>query len=223
MNYFGEFETHLTVGQTDAEGLVRLQDFGKSRGLKCLHIILDQGQTTSQPMLTRRGHGDLQEQLQLARKVGQELNELGFHLNRIKLEAAPFNQGVPQSDQAATTVSPPLYFEHHLKLLLDANVDLQYLRELAMRHSAHVSRNALRVRADGLQERFVTQRFWSIGATSAHQHCVALTSELVARGLEVLETEEEFVVYDSNLELDAGWIAAPHALNRVHQPQGEVR
>jgi hypothetical protein len=66
-----------------------------------------------------------------------------------------------------------------------------------------VSRNARRVRPDGRQERFVTQRLYRVGRETAKQHLDSLLNAL--NPYEVLEIEEEFVVYDDNVTVDAGW------------------
>jgi hypothetical protein len=76
---------------------------------------------------------------------------------RVKIEAAPWNEGVPRSDEDARD---DLYFEHHVKVQ-QLTSDLRGLVTLiraVIGHDAHVSVNARRTRADGFQERFVTQR-----------------------------------------------------------------
>jgi hypothetical protein len=82
------------------------------------------------------------------------------------------------------------------------------LAALAARHGAHLSRNALRRRDDGVQERFVTQRCAAVGRPAARRLLDGLLAALAAAGHTALGVEEEFVAHDSNLALDAGWIEA---------------
>lgn len=206
LEFAGSLETHLTLAAHHANRMDALREFATGHGLKCLHIVLDRGQSASQPMLTRRAQGSLTGELQIAQRLARELEAMGLPITRIKIEAAPSNSDVPQTDCDMHQQLANLYFEHHVKLLLDEDSDVGSLTLIAERHQAHLSRNALRVRDDGRQERFVTQRCWSVGRTTAEERQTALTDELTQAGYTIINIEAEFVVYDSNLEVDAGWI-----------------
>jgi hypothetical protein len=206
VEFTGEFETHLTVALAPDQAVELLQSWATQRGLKCLHILLARGRNASQPMLTCRGNGRLQQQLAAAEQLRQQLNLAGFAVTRVKVEAATTNDDVPQSDGAANEQPPERYFEHHIKLLLPQKADLTALITLAQRHEAHLSRNALREQAGGKEERFVTQRCWSAGRTTAKQRLVGLVDELTRAEFQIIDVEEEFVIYDSNSEVDAGWL-----------------
>ncbi len=67
-----------------------------------------------------------------------------------------------------------------------------------------MSWNARRVLADGAHERFVTQRCHDVDAPAAHAALQRLLADL--DGVQIIEVEEEFVLYDSDLSLDDGWI-----------------
>ena len=99
------------------------------------------------------------------------------------------------------------YFEHHIKLLLESDRDSP-LRELAQLHSAHLSRNALQTRNDGFEQRFVTQRCIGVGRSAAKKQLQILVDSIESLGYHPLDIESEFVVYDSNLALNRGWIHA---------------
>jgi hypothetical protein len=206
MEFNGEFETHITVRLGQADEVCALRAWGAKHALKCLHILLDRGQCVSQPMLTRRGHGMLSTELATATQLSRELGDAGFEVTRIKIEAGPTNRDVPQTDSDAIRVHRNRYFEHHIKLLLDPLTDIKTLTQLAERHFAHLSRNVLRDRESGGQERFVTQRCSSVGRVTARALLDDLLSELEQSGYRVIDVEEEFVVHDSNGEVDAGWI-----------------
>jgi hypothetical protein len=194
------------VGLDGSKGIEALRRWGGEHGVKCLHIVLDRGVSASQPMLTRWGRGDLAGQLQIAGALGRSLEAEGFPVTRIKIEAAVGNPGVPQSDAEARDHPAERYFEHHVKLLLEDGADVSPLVEVAERHNAHLSRNALRVRDDGRRERFVTQRCRPVGRAEARRRLDGLLDALAPLGHPILEIEEEFVVYDSNLAIDEGWI-----------------
>ena len=70
-----------------------------------------------------------------------------------------------------------------------------------------LSRNAAKVEG-ARHERFVTQRCWAAGRTTARGHLDNLVTALRAGRYDLIDVEEEFVVYDSNLAVDAGWLDA---------------
>lgn len=207
MQFTGEFESHITVSvNNNIDGIKRLQGWCIDRNLKFLHILLDRGVNRSQPMLTRRGRGNFADELKIANSLCQELTAENFPVVRIKIEADPRNQGVPQSDVEALAHPIDRYFEHHVKLLLESSTDILPLQEIARQHSAHISRNALQIRLDGCQERFVTQRCMGVGRIEAKKQLQLLLDTIESCGYRSIDVEAEFVVYDSNLSLDFGWI-----------------
>lgn len=207
LEFAGEFETHFTISTTGPGSVENLIRYGQAYGLKCTHIVLQQGATPSQPMLTRHGHGVLSSQIGKARDCAAALNAEGFAVNRIKIEAAPFNEDIPRSNGDALAQPLDRYFEHHIKLLLDGEADMNAIAKIAMEHSAHLSRNAHKIRTDGLGERFVTQRCLRIGQIEARQRLDSLLKDLSPQ-YDIVDIEEEYVVYDNNLALDSGWLNA---------------
>lgn len=214
MKFTGEFETHITVSLTHKlDEIDRLQQWCIDRQLKFLHILLDPVsdsiaacETRSQPMLTRRGYGDFDEQLDIANELSHALVAAGFPVVRIKLEAAPGNRDIPQSDLEAAAHHADRYFEHHVKLLLAPTANISELREVVSQHWAHLSQNVLHVRSDLWQERFVTQRCMRVGRSNARKQLQVLLDSIDSLGYNPIDIEAEFVVYDSNLALDRGWM-----------------
>ncbi|MHC5539026.1 hypothetical protein ACYOEI_12480 [Singulisphaera rosea] len=205
MEFTGEFETHVTVGGLDDTEIEAVRNWAVERGLKFHHIVLDRGVTPSQPMVSRRGRGHLSEHLAEALELCRALDEAGFVAARVKIEAAPWNGDVPDSDVDADS-HPTRYFEHHIKLVLDPETDLQALGDLAETHGAHLSRNARSRLPDGRSERFVTQRCYHVGRSTAVERLRGLVTVLRSNDYAVLNVEEEYVVYDSNPQVDAGWL-----------------
>ncbi|MEG4572990.1 hypothetical protein QUA56_09875 [Microcoleus sp. N3A4] len=206
MEFTGKFETHITVSLKDLDRVEALEQWGINHGLKLLHIVLDRGVTVSQLMLTRHGRGSLTNELKTAFDSSQSLNAEGFTVTRIKIEVPQWNQSVPQSNAEALNHPGDRYFEHHIKLLLEPSADIRPLIDLAERHSAYLSRNLFQTRSDQYYERFVTQRCISVGRVEAQQKLQTLLKAIASLRYLAIDLEAEFVVYDSNLDLDSGWI-----------------
>ncbi len=204
IEYAGELETHLTIRIDESKNVDELRMWGLENGLKCLHIILARGDHPSQPMLTRRAKGKLCEEIAVARRLKDALDAEGFAVQRIKIEAAPWNEGVPQTVADLKGDAPEKYFESHVKILADDRQPLVELTAAVEKHSAHLSRNALRVRPDGSRERFVTLRCPSVGYIEAAVKLKRLITEIEHLGYPVVDVKEEYVIYDDNLPIDAG-------------------
>ncbi|WP_405787145.1 hypothetical protein [Streptomyces sp. NBC_01367] len=192
IDFMAEYETHVTVRCADAAELARLDAWAGARELKVTHILLARGRMVSQPMLTlpdRTGHERLVPRLRAA----------GFDPVRVKVETVPWTTDSPGPGGG--------YFEHHLKLRLPADFDRAALEDLVVPHGAHLSWNARRVLAAGAHERFVTQR-WRGTAAQAGAACDALVAALGTAGYGIRSQEREFVLYDSDLSVDDGWIEA---------------
>ncbi|MEU4780227.1 nucleotidyl transferase AbiEii/AbiGii toxin family protein [Micromonospora sp. NPDC023633] len=204
----GDFEIHITA---HAHHVEKLSAFATQHGAKFVHIVLDRGAYVSQPMLTLTGRGTLTEQHAAVQRWQRELREAGIYPCRSKIEAAPWCVGVPQSDEQAAVEPGGRYFEHHVKLLLSSTAvaDLMALTDLVAPHGARLSRNARREFADGAQERFVTQRCHGVGLAAARQRLDELVEALRAAGHEPATVEQEYVVSDSDLHHDQGWLDSP--------------
>ncbi|SDK59594.1 hypothetical protein [Streptomyces indicus] len=194
------YEAHVTARCAGAEDVARFEAWAAREGLKATHIVLARGRTPSQPMLTLRESGSFAGQLAAAREVAGRLREAGFDPVRIKVECTPWAPEVPQQPSARQ------HFEHHVKLLLDGDFDRAGLTGVAEAHGAHLSWNARRVREGGRHERFVTQRCFGVPAAEAGRALEQLLADLT--GYDVLAVEREFVLYDSDLSVDDGWIGA---------------
>lgn len=140
-------------------------------------------------MLTVRGSGTLEDLHGLADGWRTDLAAAGLRVLRVKIEAAPWNEGVPVSDLDAFD---ELLFEHHVKVLLpsDDRHAVDRLRWVIVENGANVSRNARRRRGRH-EERFVTQRCRGVGRATARTRLDALLAVLRDGGYEVVEVEEE--------------------------------
>nr|WP_203731485.1 hypothetical protein [Streptomyces sp. SID12501] len=169
-------------------------------GLKLTHIVLARGRMPAQPMLTLTGSPSYADESARAREVGALLRAAGFEPVRVKIESSPWAPEVPREPRADER-----YFEHHVKLRLPVDADLDALAARVVPYGAHLSWNARRVARSGRwTERFVTQRCRGVDTAGAGRALDRLLAEL--RGHEVIDTEREFVLYDSDLSVDDGWI-----------------
>ena len=198
------YETHLTVLPRVGEAMLdEVEAFARAHGLKFLQIQLPAGAQPCQPMLSLRGRGSLERQKAEAGRHVEALAVLGMAVTRTKIEAAPWNAGVPA---IGPCLRPEHYFESHVKLLLAPDCGTDALARVANVHGAHLSRNARRVREDGLVERFATLRTRDGGLAAITTRTEALRSALAPQTLAVLSVEIEYVVLDDNPALDAGWL-----------------
>ncbi|WP_105971760.1 hypothetical protein [Streptomyces geranii] len=197
------YETHITVrcpGSAEAE---RLDRWAATAGLKLTHIVLARGRTPVQPMLTLTGSPSYADESARAREVAALLRADGFEPVRVKIESSPWAPEVPRQP-----CPDERYFEHHVKLRLPSDADLDALAARVVPYGAHLSWNARRVVGGGRwTERFVTQRCRGVDAVGAGRALERLLGELRALDVvEVVGVEREFVLYDSDLSVDDGWI-----------------
>src|SRR5882757_8694932 len=150
----GDFETHVTVRADRPEPAARLAAWADHHGLGLTRVVLDRGRTPSRPVLTLRGSGSLAAQRHAAELWSARLAEAGFPVLRTKIAAAPWNDGVPQSDAEAAALPAHCHFAHHVTLRLPIPYDTKRLAAVAEQHTARVSRTARRVLSGGVQERY---------------------------------------------------------------------
>jgi inosine/xanthosine triphosphate pyrophosphatase family protein len=202
----GAFEAHLTVSARSEEELQRFRAFCEAAAVKCIFIELGRGAELFQPMTASYHHGTLQQAFEEVQSMARALAALGFDVTRLKLEALGKNRDIPEDD-ATAKAQPANYFEFHVKALLPSgDVGVEALRARCEQHGAHLSRNARKVREDGVSERFVTLRVYGLGRANAEARFTALLKDLAGTGLTLTQRLREWTVYDSNHGLDRGWL-----------------
>ena len=205
--YTGAFEAHITIESLpDAATKERFMAFCEKNALKGIEIELSRGDFMHQPMTCSLHEGDFQEVLGNVQHIAQNLAAEGFPVTRVKLEAAPFNAELPQTNAEVVQHAPSNYFEHHLKLLLPAEADTDLLLQICEKYHAHLSRNAFKKLQDGMSERFVTIRNYGLGKAEAEQSLCDLRNAIEAVGFQVIKSITEYCVYDDCLDLDANWL-----------------
>jgi non-canonical purine NTP pyrophosphatase (RdgB/HAM1 family) len=198
----GVFESHVTVAACDESAFARTCD---ELGVKALFISLPRGKTPRQPMTGAHHRGPLADIMRVVHELARELVKAGFEVIRTKIEAVGPHRDLPHSDAAAEAAPGSNYFEHHAKVVLPSVESEPTIAAAFAGLGAYLSRGA--PRADGVEQRFLTLRSWGLGQASADarfDRVLALAAEL---GLALRNRVREYTVYDSSLEVDAGWMA----------------
>jgi hypothetical protein len=206
-DYTGTFEAHITVNTMDLVAREKFCLLCKTLGVKSVLIELPQGLTRSQPMTASYYYGTFASVFNQVQIIALKLIEEGFEVARIKIEAMLGNRDVPATDDEALELPATNYFEFHVKVILSAITDIKLLQQYCHKHEAHLSANAFKQEIDGQQERFITLRLYSVGKYTAQLRFDLLLAGLKAKGLKLCQQQREYTVYDSNINLDAGWIS----------------
>ncbi|MGB0905848.1 MAG: hypothetical protein ACPGVT_00020 [Maricaulaceae bacterium] len=208
MRYSGPIEVHITVEiENTPSERARFQAACVAQNGKSIWIELEQGQTINQPMYGARFSSSVQEQANEIRRLVDILGQ-DFSITRIKVEAGPYNENIPQSESDARDEPAECYFEHHVALGLKPDTDFDQLKSDLATYDGYLSRNAFKTASKtGLQTRFVTQRFKSIGQAAADTRLDHLLNYAKQLNIEVVDVEREYNIFDSNLHLDKGWMS----------------
>lgn len=176
--------------------LAAFTDFCGIHNAKAILIELAKGDFTHQPMLSKVAYAEtLNQALSVGNMLSSQLQQGGFEVKRLKIE-------IPANRAHELITSPSgfsSYFEWHGKLSYTAPDDLI---QLAVRHKAHLSFNALSGQSD---TRFLTLREY--GTEQLFRGRVqALVRGLSEGDWRILKQEFEYCVYDNNAFLDQGWL-----------------
>ena len=192
----GLFEAHLTV---DTDRRADFEALCGELGVDCVGIELPDGVHRAQPMTASHHRGELPAVIGEVEALHARIVAAGFTIVRTKLEASASNEGVPPADDAG-------YFEFHIKVRVDP-MRLDALARIARSCGGRLSRNDRR--RDDLPQRFVTMRVYRATRAAADVQLDALLAALDAAGFDHAGIAREYTLYDSRIELDAGWLEPP--------------
>ncbi|MBW4599393.1 MAG: hypothetical protein KME29_07220 [Calothrix sp. FI2-JRJ7] len=173
-------------------------------GVKSVLIELPSGVVANQLMTASYHRGTLISVKQEAYKLAREFASSGFAVARVKIEAMVNNQDVPVTDRQAQVLPTTNYFEFHIKVTL-APSNIEMLAQLCLYHDAHLSANAFKYQQHGQQQRFITMRMYSVGLHTAQVSFNTLLAALRTKKIKLSQPQQEYSVFDSNINLDAGW------------------
>lgn len=189
----GGFEAHLTV---DTDRRADFEALCGELGVDCVGIELRAGVHRAQPMTASHHRGELAAVIGEVEALHARIVAAGFTVVRTKLEAAAANEGVPPPDH-------PGYFEFHVKLRVEP-ARLDELARIAQSCGGQLSRNDRRT-----GQRFVTMRVYRATRVEAEAQLDALLAALELAGFDRAGIAREYTLYDSRIELDAGWLEPP--------------
>lgn len=198
----GEFEFHITASLLSNQ-TAEFRQVCESLGAKAIIIDLTQGATPTQPMLCGVSSGKPEDVFKTMRKFESELSK-SFKIIRIKIEASLKNKGIPKNEIEYD--NEDCYFEHHVKIKLDPNMDLDQLALELKSFDAHLSHNAIS-RDSCFHEYFATQRVKGFGLNEALVQFQKLNSFFESEGIPMTKSIREYNIFDSDINVDAGWMA----------------
>lgn len=184
-------ELHLTTPPLLADRSEPFAALCKALGGKALVIELSRGAHTVQPMATFHMPGCIDQVHAAADGLSTRFNDAGHMIVRRKIEF--------DLHAAPSTLPAAQYVEWHGRVQV-ADAQLEDLRALCERSGAHLSHNALR----HSQRRFMTVRADSAQMLAAQVS--RLRTTLAAAGWMIEHDRWEGVAFDSNLQLDQGWL-----------------
>ncbi len=200
--FSGSYEMHISVKED-----VSLDLFYKiceKFNSKALVINLSKGTTKNQPMLCKKLNGLPYDVYDSIKKIYCGVSEI-IKISRLKIEADILNTGIPELDEDAEVLPDYCYFEHHIRLILDNNTNLNNLSYELSQYNGHLSKNELS-NDKNFGNRFVTQRFYKMGNKTAKNKLEEMCKFIESQKIQYDKKIREYNIYDSNSMLDYGWI-----------------
>ncbi len=155
--------------------------------------------------------GDVAAAREAARSDAELLRAAGFTVIREKVEALASDPGVPRDARDAEQSPADRYFEFHL--LIDgqhgplSEADMESLRGLSTEFSSRFARPVpLSYNALKPAQRFLNLRARGCGLAEAMQPVDELAAAIARKELVVKKTIAEYICFDSNRDVDNGWL-----------------
>ena len=206
IHYSGVFEAHITIDLLDTHEKIKFQDLCEDLSIKAIQIELARGDAPVQPMTCSRHQGNFVKVFEEVKTLANHLTQAGFEVSRLKIEASPFNEGIPQNNADLKNHSDKNYFEHHLKVLISQEQNRETLLAVCAKYRAHLSRNAFKTFSGGEYENFITLRLYEMGKKESDLKFENLKKEVQNAGFIVQKSITEYCVYDDNIALDNNWL-----------------
>jgi hypothetical protein len=199
------YEAHITVEVTNGLSYQNFKDVCTALGIKAIQIELGAGKFPTHFITGSIHSGELAKVEVEVEAVAERLQEAGLRPTRRKIEARVQNRLVPLTDEEASGRSRSNYFEFHTKVTVRGDDESEELRGLCRTFGAHLARSGSNRLNDGRIQRFVTLRFHDQGLSTANLTFENLVGKLIEFGYQPTHMLKEYVVIDTNLDLDAGW------------------
>ncbi|MFN0203455.1 MAG: hypothetical protein ACKVTZ_18150 [Bacteroidia bacterium] len=204
--YRGNFEAHITLQNYENTQKERFLNTANQLNVKAIVIELARGDVPIQPMTCSFHQGEYETVKKEVEQLAKQLEIAGFSVSRLKIEASPWNEHIPQTSTEAANHSPKNYFEHHTKIEINENTSIENLLSLCQKHQAHLSKNAFKSYTNGLSEHFITLRHYTLGLQESQAQFQLLQNELAQSHYVLLKNITEYCIYDSKVEVDNNWL-----------------
>ncbi len=207
-NLDGLFELHVTVDCSDVGAFSQFCQKMDKPKLKPVVIELPYGENQKQVMTSNWVVGSYEKACGILQQVTKLVSSQGYSISRSKIEALASTKGVPETSEQVTTFPESNYFEFHAKVVIpDEKMSrIEELSKLALSKNAHLSKNGLKQEKPGLNARFVNLRVSLKPKNEAFKLRDELVQALNEADWQTEKVQSEYVVYDSNLKYDQGWM-----------------
>lgn len=203
-SFTGRFEIHTTVETQDpGEFLERLGP----TGLKPVMVQLEGDPENPHPihLMTATWHtGTLAGAKREALKEDLTLRKMGLIPIRTKIEAALATKGIPRTNEHAKAF-PKNYFESHFLFPVRDEADHAALTSLCTERGIALSGILRGPRGLDQGVRYASFRHYHTGFLYAAAGTKVLIRTLEDLGRYSQKNHSEYVVYDSNPDMDRGW------------------
>lgn len=191
------FEIHITLSSLSMQQNDALFKLCEQVSAKPLLIELQRGLFTQQAMLSKTIKvKNIEDCLEYSAELLSKISHENFNANRLKIEV-PYEFA---SVFLAKKQSTNNYFEWHAKVNIDK---IDKLLTVCLKHGAHLSFNSLKNENNW---RYVTLREHSTGEQFL-KRVGFFKQQILTDGWTIKKEISEYCVYDSNLELDSGWLS----------------
>lgn len=212
------FECHIFCAPLDPDDATkqRFVESCKRVGIKALCLGLDyedKGVVNVLQSTKYYSKAGPREPIELMLRDAEALAE-DFEVVRLKLEAMATNPGVPKGDAGMRELTERTgfdgYFEYHVKLggLPVSPENDERLKRLAgeLTHELGVKIPFSCNNMGAKNQRFLNARTYGLGYDASRQVPLSVARAAEKRGFETRKIIEEFIVFDTNKELDRGWL-----------------
>lgn len=209
----GVFECHIFCDplEPSKEEIQRFAESCTEIGTKPLCLGLDFAEVGVVNVLQTSKYyqcDDVPAAVSLLLKDAEALGK-NHNIIRLKLEAVTTNKGVPSNVQEESYIPGDCYFEYHLKInsppTAEADERLKSLsRSLTKELNIPVPFSCNNMKTHS--QRFLNARTYGMGTEESFQVVDRIVKAAQNIGLEVTKIISEFIVFDTNKELDRGWL-----------------
>jgi hypothetical protein len=207
------FECHIFVGPIDPTATQQQAFINacQTTGLRALNLGLNFVNSGMHAVLQSTKYYKVKSPLVALMHMIEDAEKIAEHCEvvRIKLESLAINDGIPQTDAEACAMPGDTYFEYHIKLK-DMEINEQN-DEILKQLSAKLTKElgiAVPFSCNNLPhfQRFLNARTYRLGFTNSYALIEKIICEINKNGFTIDRVVSEFIPYDTNKQLDRGWL-----------------